>query len=303
MTADLPGQRVEYLSVEDASELLDVHYMTAYRYVRSGRLHATRSGGRWQIDPEDLIRFQTGSKVLRPRRGVRSQAGAEVGPRVGVIADALLAGDSAVVWHTIQDSFNDGYSPTQIYLGLMGGALKIVGDRWESGEASIAEEHCASVVAMRTIGVLGDHYRRPGRTRGSVVLAAAPGDRHGLPTAIVADLLRQSGFAVTDLGADVPAEQLALAVRREDRLRAVGVCATTPLDSSGERDLRDAIHLTRTTTDCPILVGGAAIISLDHGLGLGADLSFEQTEQLLGWFADLGPAATSVLDPAVVSHL
>lgn len=301
MSAPAPGRASDHLSIEDAANELGVHYMTAYRYVRSGRLHATRISGRWRIEPDEPSRFRADVQQRRSRRASSSGPGVQIGDRVDLVADAMLAGDAAGVWRCVQDSLNNGYDPRDIYLGLIAGALKIIGDGWESGEVSICDEHRASVIAMRTIGVLGNHYRRPGRTRGSVVLAAAPGDDHGLPTAIVADLLRLSGFNVTDLGADAPAGQLALAASREDRLRAVGVCATTSLDRHSKLELREALDLTRKAVDCPILVGGAAITSVDHALGLGADLSFESTEQLLSWFAEPGSTRSPGQDPTLLA--
>ena len=46
----LPG----LLGLQEAADRLGVHYMTAYRYVRTGRLPATRIGSQWWVDPGDL---------------------------------------------------------------------------------------------------------------------------------------------------------------------------------------------------------------------------------------------------------
>ena len=42
------------LTLQQAADKLGVHYMTVYRYVRTGKLPATRVGGGWQVDPDDL---------------------------------------------------------------------------------------------------------------------------------------------------------------------------------------------------------------------------------------------------------
>ena len=42
----MPKQPLTLLQVADK---LGVHYMTVYRYVRTGRLPATRVGGIWQV--------------------------------------------------------------------------------------------------------------------------------------------------------------------------------------------------------------------------------------------------------------
>ena len=42
------------LNLKQVARALDVHYMTAYRYVRQGRLPAVRSGNVWLVDPDDV---------------------------------------------------------------------------------------------------------------------------------------------------------------------------------------------------------------------------------------------------------
>ena len=83
-------------------------------------------------------------------------------------------------------------------------ALRDIGEAWHRGEATVAEEHRASAVAHRLIGRLGARFAARGRPRGTVVLGAPPGERHRLPMAMVADILRAAGFEVIDLGSDVP---------------------------------------------------------------------------------------------------
>jgi len=79
------------------------------------------------------------------------------------------------------------------------------------------------------LGRLGAGGRRRGRTRGTVVVAAAPGDVHGLPVALASEVLRQGGFTVVDLGADLPADQAARVAR------AVGIGAVKYADLSMDR--------------------------------------------------------------------
>ena len=47
------------LSLREAADLLGVHYMTAYRYVRSGRLPARHQGNHWTVRARDVreLRF------------------------------------------------------------------------------------------------------------------------------------------------------------------------------------------------------------------------------------------------------
>ena len=205
------------------------------------------------------------------------------------LAACLIGGDQAGAWRVVEAALVAGARPVDFYHAMLAPALRIVGDRWAAGQITVADEHRASVVAMRLIGRLGVRCVRPGRTRGSVVLAAAPGDRHGLPTAMLADLLRAEGFHVTDLGADTPPTDVAAAAQAEDRLVGVGVCATSPLTAAGQRKLAQAVRAVHDRVRCPVLVGGAAVTSAQLAHRLGADGWSEHATDAIAWFASLAP--------------
>jgi len=46
------------ITLHEAAEMLDVHYMTAYRYVRLGLLPAHKAAGTWRVLLHDLRAFQ-----------------------------------------------------------------------------------------------------------------------------------------------------------------------------------------------------------------------------------------------------
>ncbi len=69
-----------------------------------------------------------------------------------------------------------GAEPGEVHLEVLCPALDLVGERWESGSWTVAQEHRATAEASRVIGRLGPLFRRPGRRAGTVVIGAAPGD-------------------------------------------------------------------------------------------------------------------------------
>ena len=42
------------LSINDAAERLGLHYMTVYKYVRSGKLAGSKRDGSWHVSLADL---------------------------------------------------------------------------------------------------------------------------------------------------------------------------------------------------------------------------------------------------------
>ena len=249
------------ITLHDAAERLGVHYMTAYRYVRTGRLPATREGAEWRVDPADVDRLRA-TPTTTPRRGSRGQAARRLEQR-------MLAGDTAGAWAVIESALVSGASPAEIHLGLLAPALRSIGSRWDSGELSVADEHRATVSAQRLIGQLGPRFARRGRTRGTVVIGAPSGERHAIPSAMLADLLRAAHFTVVDLGADTPPESFVDAARGAERLVAVCIGVTR---SGLDEEVRATIAaLEEAGVTAPVRVGGAAIADAAHARRLGAD--------------------------------
>jgi excisionase family DNA binding protein len=257
-----PAPVAESISLAEAAQRLGVHYMTAYRYVRTGRLPARREGAQWLVNPRDLARLQ---KHDRDRPGGRRAPS----DRVAILAARMAAGDEAGAWRVIEDALASGLEPAEAYLNLLVPVLRQVGDGWAAGEVTIAQEHRVSAVALRLIGRLGPQFARRGRKRGTVILGAPAGDQHSLPGLIVADLLRGDGFEVIDLGANTPAGSFAETAQQASRLVAVVLGITSPGCDPEVRSAIDQLHMSGLAA--PVLAGGAAIRDAEHALSLGAD--------------------------------
>jgi excisionase family DNA binding protein len=252
----------ERISLQEAARRLGVHYMTAYRYVRTGRLPAVREGPNWSIDLADLDAMREPGRTPRGTGSVRAEGSTQLAAR-------MVAGDEAGAWNTVEAALASSLQPADVYHDLLLPALHDIGTAWAEGRLTVADEHGATVVAHRIIGRLGPRFVRRGRKRGSVVLGAAPGDEHALACAIVADLLREARFEPVDLGANVPAASFLDAARNANRLVEVMIAATVP---GHDRAIRASIRMLRDGgIVAPILVGGAAIEDEAHARRLGAD--------------------------------
>lgn len=92
--------------------------------------------------------------------------------------------------------------------------LKDLGDRWERGELSVAQEHFASnVLRGRLLGLA----RGWGRGLGPrVLLACPPGERHDLGLLAFGLALHSRGWRIDYLGSDTPMDSIAQAARSLD---------------------------------------------------------------------------------------
>jgi excisionase family DNA binding protein len=268
------------LTLHEVAAELGVHYMTAYRYVRLGVLPAHKVGTGWFVERSDLEGFRVQSE--QQPRGRASKGDRKWEQRM---ESRLLAGDLRGAWSVLEAALSAGADLDTVYLDVVASAMRSIGDRWAADEIDVAVEHRASGIAIKLLGRLSGRSARRGRSRGTVVLGAAPGERHGLPVTLVADLVRAEGFDVDDLGADVPAASLARVAADAPRLVAVGISMTTPgLDES----VRSTVRAVRDQVpDVPLLVGGAAVEGADHARQLGGDHYASDARGVIGLLGDL----------------
>lgn len=254
------------LTLHEAALLLGVHYMTAYRYVRLGLLDAEKVGGTWQVQSSVLESFRSG---LGPTP-VNPDSRRRRAPWAERLEARLVAGDGRGAWGVVEAALAGGAELDEVYLDILAPAMQSIGARWAAGELDISVEHRATGIAFRIIGQLGPRFSRRGRTRGTVLVGAPAGERHSLPLAIVADLLRGEGWEVSDLGADMPSESFIHAAREFSDLVAIGVSVTNPehLDSASE-----LCHALKASVGehVYVAVGGAAVRDTEHARSLGAD--------------------------------
>ena len=267
---------MDELTLHQVAEELGVHYMTAYRYVRLGILPARREGREWRVRREDLEAM-----------GESPQPSADDGaPWARRLAARLIEGDEAGAWWVLESALAAGSSADEVLVRVLTPAMRSVGDRWASGDIGVDQEHTASAIAHRLVGRLGGRFSRRGVTRGVVVLGGTPEEMHGLPLAIAAEVIRQAGFHVIDLGPRLPLDAFVSAVTRAPMLVAVGVGATT----AGQDDaLRATIAAIRDAVDVPIVLGGSAVGSRQSALDLGAD----------AWAANPGDLVAALSDQSI----
>ncbi len=269
--------RGRLLTLHEAAERLGVHYMTAYRYVRTGRLPATRRGALWLVDPRDLRAAAAGAGAP----GRHKAAGRATIPAALVrrLESRLVAGDEAGAWAIVEASLSGGAAPDTLVVDLIGAAMRLVGDRWAAGDLTVDDEHQATGVAQRLVARLGPQFTKRGPKRRSVVLGTPPDELHGLPTAMAANILRGRGYEVLDLGADVPVEAFAAAVAKATRNPvAVAVVVSSGDHDRSVRAIVRAVH--RAAPGLAVLVGGSAIEGAEHAARLGAGWTGDDARSL-----------------------
>lgn len=146
--------------------------------------------------------------------------------------------------------------------------LHDLGERWESGEASIAQEHFASNLLRGRLTALARDWDRGGGPR--ALLACVEGERHDLPLVGLGLALRDRGWRISYLGADTPVASVVEAARALSP-DAVVVSGTVPgaFDAVATRLREVALH-------APLHLAGAAadarVARRAHGSLLAGDV-------------------------------
>jgi excisionase family DNA binding protein len=240
-----PPTESELLSLKDVAERLEVHYMTAYRYVRLGMLPATQQGRSWVVRADDLAVF-----VEAPPSA--TQRGAA--PWDERLLSRMLEADVSGAWALTEAALASGMKPEEAFEALLVPALRNVGDMWEAGEIGVADEHAASQVAIRIIALLAPRMARRGVRRGTVVLGSTQTETHSIASSIAANLFRAAQFNVVDLGVNLPPESLAASVAGRDEVSAVAISVTMP---GQEIEIARSVAAVREVSEATLIIGGA----------------------------------------------
>lgn len=199
------------------------------------------------------------SEVAQPRTAEELQ---------DALYDAGSGGDAVEIARLLEQTFTL-YPVERACAEVVAPLLRRIGDGWECGEVSVAHEHLVSESVRARLQSLLSYAR--GGTRGTAVLACAPGERHDLGLLMAGALLRADGWQVAFLGSDLPpTDATALAERLEADVVLFSVTMTEAALALSELG-PPAAHERSTR----LLGGAAATAGLADAIGaqtFGVDL-------------------------------
>jgi diguanylate cyclase (GGDEF)-like protein len=167
--------------------------------------------------------------------------------------DALTVADAGGAGRVARQALSEGMGVAGLYQRVIAPAMWRIGDLWEQGEISVADEHLATALTHQAMaGIYGPslgHKARPGR----ILLAAVEGEQHALGLRMASDVIELAGYETIYLGADVPTVDLLQAVAARSP-NLVGLSATMP--SSIPALERTIAEIRRLDPNLIVLFGG-----------------------------------------------
>ena len=167
----------------------------------------------------------------------RSRNDSESGsPRsLSEFAKALLSGDELGADVAIRGAIEAELSQAEIYEELITPALWLIGDLWQRGEITVADEHLATEITQRVLALEQEARRVRDQRKGYRVLLATPsGEHHVVALRMLAGLLLNAGYddhdarpgrarGVAGRGGAAPRRRRRLPERDDARRRGPGV--------------------------------------------------------------------------------
>jgi DNA-binding transcriptional MerR regulator len=158
-----------------------------------------------------LSAAEAARRVLASPAVARHESAPALEQPTQALRDALIDFDEAAA-HAALDQLIASLSLEAFLRTVVLPLLQEIGEGWERGEITIAQEHFASNLIRGRLMALGRGW---GRGSGRhALLAAPPGEQHDLGLVVLALMLRDYGWRVTFLGADAPVSTITDTARR-----------------------------------------------------------------------------------------
>ncbi len=256
----------QVLSPRELAEGIGVSESSVKRWVDDGHLEAAKTaGGHRRISVQEAARYVRERSIPLLRPDVLGLA--ELTALAGVDSlslhsdeaaarffEYLRAGAEAEARGLLFSLFLDGWSVAEIVDGPLRAAMARIGELWTKEPSGVFWEHRATQIAIQSLGRLRSLLKVSDEAAFTIG-GAASGDPYILPSMAVAAVLEGEGLRAVNLGAETPAETLALGIEDLDaKLAWLSVSVAV-----NPRRLRDDVLRLLPALEArgtPLVVGG-----------------------------------------------
>jgi len=187
------------------------------------------------------------------------------------ILSLMLHGDYHACSAIAEEVVKSPAELAEFYLQVLQPCMVEIGNLWESGAISAAQEHLATAIVHRMTARLYTQQVMSNPSKGKAIITASENELHDVGARFVADMLEMNGWQVAYLGANTPRNDL-LHMIRDVQPDLLGLSVVMPFNlvdaSLAIADIRKDGELHKTR----IMVGGPAFLfAPDLWRQIGAD--------------------------------
>ncbi len=159
-----------------------------------------------------------------------------------------------------------------LYLHLLWPVMRRIGELWEAGRISVAQEHLASAIVGRLMAGFSMFRFQTERKPFRAVVSAAPNELHEIGAWMVSDLLELDGWQVRYLGANTPERDL-LEMLDSFQPQVLALSVTMPFHVPRALEFTRKLRETARFSKLRIMVGGGGVSAFGetlHSFGVDA---------------------------------
>lgn len=180
---------------------------------------------------------------------------------LAAMSASVIDGEVELAAELAQKALAQGLDPVELIERGYALGIREVGERFARGEYFLPHLAIGAEAMKSAMAVLEPELARRQEERavlGHVVIGTVAGDIHEIGKTLVATMLAANGFAVADLGVNVPAARFVEAVRKE-KAQLVGLSALLTTTMLAQRDVIAALEQAGLRGQVKVVVGGAPV--------------------------------------------
>ena len=289
-------ESINFLTTRQLARRWHVSEATIKRWADAGRLHPARTlGGHRRFALSEVLRFQNahGLDVDRTARQSAVLAQARVDTHQGAFDpdpasqffEAINQGHEAAATATLLGSYLNGVPLVEILDGTVTNAMHRVGDLWQCGDLTVADEHLATQIATRAIESLRDGMQRGGTDERRALVCAVEDELHEIAVLCVELLLEEMGWDVKNMGANTPFYALNDALKKH---RPGLVCISSTANMALSRNAREyeEFRAAARSAGARVVLGGEGFRDENIRQRFPADLYASNFQDLLSFLQE-----------------
>ena len=187
------------------------------------------------------------------------------------IYNAVVKGDKEQINDFVKEALNLHYKAIEIINKMLIPGITKVGDYYENGTYFLPQLISSAETMQSAFSLLKPLLQKEGNKEKKIklLIATVKGDVHDIGKKIVAIMLENNGFEVTDMGKDVPNEVIIEKAKKEN-IKLIGLSALMTTTMPEMKKMAELIKEQKL--DFTLFIGGAAV-NEDYAKKIGAHYS------------------------------